>query len=321
MKKLALLLCSLLFLCMAGCGGASKTADKNKPLGLATGPGDGTYQGVGAALVETWNGAKPGFTMETRESGGSVANVELLRQKKADAALVQGDVAYEAVTGTGAFHSRKVENLQQLGTLFWEPVQIVTYQGSGVTTLTDLKDKIIAVGSSGSGSEVAARHILMAAGLTFGDVKVQYLSLTDTIKALREGTVDAAFIAETAPLPALKELAMQKNLVFLPVTEENRGPLSKQNPQYRLGKIPAGTYNGLAADVPAVEIPCLLVATDSLSKEKAAVLVKILLEHPDALQKPLPGFPLLTKENLRKAEAAPWAPGAEQSFQKSKSGS
>ena len=323
MKKLSLFFCGLLIFLMAGCGGAgkNKTAKQNQPLILATGPANGTYLGAGTLLSQLWNSGNLGFTVDTLETSGSVANIELIQQKRADLGIVQGDVAYEANAGRGTFRTRKMENLQQLGVLCWEPVQIVTPQRSGIKTLAELKDKIIAVGAAGSGSEVTARHILMTAGLTFTDVKVQYLSLNDAVTALRNGTVDAAFLAETAPLPMLKELAAQLPLVFLGIPDEQLATLTKENPQYRRGKILAGTYPGLALDVPTAEIPCVLVATDALPKERAAALLTKLLENPAAIHRTLPQFPLLTKAVLRGAETVPWAPGAEQSYQNNQSGS
>ncbi len=322
MKKLCLFLCGLLLFLLAGCGaGKNKATKQNQSLVLATGPANGTYLGAGTVLSQLWNSANLGFTVDTLETGGSVANIELMRQKRADLGIVQGDVAYEASTGHGTFRTRKMENLQQLGVLCWEPVQIVTTQRSGIRTLAQLKDKIIAVGAAGSGTEVTTRHILMTAGLTFSDVKVQYLSLNDAVTALRNGTVDAAFLAETAPLPLLKELSSQIPLVFLGITDEQMAVLTKENLQYRRGKILAGTYTGLAVEVPTVEIPCVLVATDALPKERAAALVAKLLENPAAIHNTLPQFSLLTKSALRGTETIPWAPGAEQSYQNNQSGS
>ena len=214
MEKIVLSVLALLFFLTTGCGGKAGQAPGSrtpaKELTLATGQSLDSYGNLGndlAALVSQ-DGRMP--LLKGLESSGSLANIELLRQEKADLALVQSDVAWYARTGTDLYQDRPLEDLQQVGMLYPETVQIITYDLTGIRKLQDLKGKTVSVGAAGSGSSLNARQILEAAGLTEDDMRVQYLTVTDTVRALKEGTVDAAFLTSSLPHPALKELARQR---------------------------------------------------------------------------------------------------------------
>src|ERR1700693_2741864 len=68
-------------------------------LGTAT-PGGG-FPVYGAAFAETGHEADPTLTIETRNTKGSAENVPLLEAGKLALALVQGEAAYEALSGIG----------------------------------------------------------------------------------------------------------------------------------------------------------------------------------------------------------------------------
>lgn len=92
------------------------------------------------------------------------------------------------------FKDKKVGNLLGLATLYPETVQIVTTAKTGIKTLADVKGKRVAVGAAGSGTEANARQIMEMAGITYKDIKPQYLSFGEASSALKDGNVDVAFV-------------------------------------------------------------------------------------------------------------------------------
>src|SRR5262245_10179458 len=68
-------------------------------LGTAT-PGGG-FPVYGQAVAETINAADPTLRVETRNTKGSTENVPMLEAGQVDIALVQGEVAHEALSGIG----------------------------------------------------------------------------------------------------------------------------------------------------------------------------------------------------------------------------
>src|SRR5207244_10735188 len=68
-------------------------------LGTAT-PGGG-FPVYGAAVADTIHETEPTLAIEQRNTKGSTENVPLLEAGQLDIALVQGEVAHEAVNGIG----------------------------------------------------------------------------------------------------------------------------------------------------------------------------------------------------------------------------
>ena len=103
---------------------------------LAAGPEDGAYAETAAALAARAREAHVAFAI--LDSQGSVENVRLLGERKAQFALVQNDVARNAQLGRGRFAGAPQE-LRAVASLFPEPVQLVAREGGGVASVTDLK--------------------------------------------------------------------------------------------------------------------------------------------------------------------------------------
>lgn len=68
-------------------------------LGTAT-PGGG-FPVYGDAVAATVNATDPSLDVRTQNTKGSTENVPLLEAGKLDLGLVQGEVAYEALSGIG----------------------------------------------------------------------------------------------------------------------------------------------------------------------------------------------------------------------------
>lgn len=316
MKKFVLSVLALLFFLTTGCGGKAGQVPgskaPSKELTLAAGQSMDSYGNLGNDLAALVNQDGKAPLLKGLESTGSLANIELLRQEKADLALVQSDVAWYAQTGTDLYEGRPLEDLQQVGVLYPETVQIITYDLTGIRKLQDLRGKTVSMGAAGSGSSLNARQILEAAGLTEDDVRVQYLSVTDTVRALKEGTIDAAFLTSSLPHPALKELARQRRLVLVPVTGQDLEDLLGAYPLYQPVTIPVGTYPNQTQACSSVAVQCLLVTRSRLPKENLEGILQRLWLHWPELQGKYPYLSREAQKTFFQAPLLPLAPGAEQ---------
>lgn len=316
MKKRLLLVLALLFLVAAGCGQnryqvrGGKQAPKE--LVLAAGQNNGDYGTLGGELVKLYNG--DGRQPLLRETGGSgsVANVELLAEGRADLAFVQSDVADAAVNGTDQFAGKPMENLQVLGVLYPETVQIITYDVTGIRKLADLRGRTLAVGAAGSGSAYDARKVLEAAGIPEDEVRIQYLSVEDEVRALKEGTVDAAFVTSGVPQQAFRDLARQRQLVLVPVEGRTAEDLLEAYPRFRKTVIPVGTYPNQLQACNTVGVDCLLLATDRLEAGQTRSFLERLWSHWGELHSRYPFLPADPKQSFFREWDLPLAPGAEQ---------
>lgn len=316
MKKLLLLVLALLFLCMAGCGSQNgEQARGNKPpkeLVLAAGQNNGDYGTLGTDLVALLNGDGKQPQLKQTGGSGSVANVELLAEGRADLAFVQSDVAYAAIIGTDQYAGKGNENLQVLGVVYPETVQIITYDVTGIRKLENLRGRTLAVGPAGSGSAFDARRILEAAGIPENEVRIQYLTVDEEVKALKEGTVDAAFVTSGLPHQAFRDLARQRQLVLVPIEGQAADDLLEVYPQYRRTVIPVGTYPNQLRPCSSVSMDCLLVATDRLDANQTRSFLGRLWSQWGRLHDKYPFLPADPKQSFFKGLELPLAPGAEQ---------
>lgn len=147
---------------MAATAGANTGESEDRlvvSLGTAT-PGGG-FPLYGAALVEALREVDPALVVEARNTKGSTENVPLLEAGQLDLGLVQGEVAYEALSGIG----RPPAKLKILGAMYSTPGMFVVRADSPVRRIADLRGKPVAFGAAGSGLVILARYVLDGIGL------------------------------------------------------------------------------------------------------------------------------------------------------------
>lgn len=317
-KVLALLLVSLLVVgLVAGCG-SSTTEKKETPktafINIATGGTAGTYYPLGGALAEILNKNVPGVNASAQSTGASVANINMLKDGKVDLAFVQNDITYYALNGLEMFKDKKVANLKGIATLYPETIQIVTIEDTGIKSLNDIKGKRVAVGAAGSGTEANARQILEAYGITYDDIKVQYLSFAEASNGLKDGNVDVAFVTAGHPTAAIQDIAAQRKLVLLSVDNDKADALIKKYPYYTKLTIDANTYPNQTQAVTAVAVKAMLVATDKLTNDMAYNVTKALYTNVDRMKAAHSVGNAITKDSAQAGMPIALHAGAEKFF-------
>ena len=290
MKRCLLLLICVALLCL-GCGG-----EKGTFINIATGGTAGTYYPIGGAIADILN--KSGMNAAAQSTGASVANINMLRDKQVELAIVQNDITYYAVNGQEMFEE-KVEGLNAIASLYPETCQFVTRQDSGITDISQLKGKRVAVGAAGSGAEANARQILAAYGLTYDDVDEQFLSFAESAYALKDQTVDAAFVTAGFPTAAVQDVASQNPINVLTIDDAHLAALSQKYPFYSKIVIPANTYAGQSTDVQSVSVMAVLVANDKVDAKVGEQIATALFDNLDKLQAAHAAAKNISKENAR----------------------
>src|SRR5690606_24014925 len=247
-------------------------------LNIATGGTAGTYYPLGGAMAEIFNQNVPGVDASVQATGASVANVNMMAQGQVDLALIQNDIAYYADQGLEMFRS-PVRNLRGIANLYPEVIQIVARADSGIRSVADLKGKRVAVGDAGSGTEANARQILAAAGITYNDITVRYLSFAEASNNLRDGHIDAAFVTAGIPTAAIQDVAAGRDIVLVSVGADLAAALQEEYPFYIPVTVPGGTYSGVNDDVPTVAVGAMLAVRAELSEDLVYNLTKALFEN------------------------------------------
>ncbi|MBQ3654396.1 MAG: TAXI family TRAP transporter solute-binding subunit [Synergistaceae bacterium] len=259
MKKL-ITLAAVLALVLA-CSAYADPMPGGSRLIFTTGGAQGTYYGFGGVLAGKV-GEKTSTTITAITSGGSKANIEAMQDGDAQLGFVQSDVGAYAFRGTRLFDER-VTDFSTVANLYMEQVQIVTLDPN-IKTVADLKGKNVSVGAAGSGVYFNAVDVLKAYGLDIDkDIKPTYQSFGDSVEALQDGKIDAAFIVAGAPTTAVTSLAATKKVYLVSLDDEHIIKLLAESPYYSKNVISKNLYN-TDDDVVTVAVGAVIIARDDV---------------------------------------------------------
>lgn len=227
------------------------TSCTNQPqkVTLSSGSPGGYYSRLSQKIINA--NTTVGLNIQNLNSQGSQQNLQRLLNRQADFALLQLDVASEAM---------RQGRIQAVVILANEHIHIITQADSGLKTFADLQNKRVAIGTPGSGIRFTANQLIKGAKLS---IRADASSLDTALKKLKTRQLDAAFYVgslgasdqlrqQFAINPALRIIGLPTSLInYLTI----RDPGS-----YQSATIPSGTYNPSPA-IPAVDMPTLSTAT------------------------------------------------------------
>ncbi len=325
MKKFAALLLSLVLASatLAGCtpaGGGGSSEDSSASGGqnyvtVATGGSSGAYYALGGTVANLLNENIENMNASVQSTGASAVNSTLLNQGKAELAFAMNDVVNYAYTGTETFSDKEaMDNLRGVAALYPNFVQLITLDDTGIQEVADLNGKRVGVGAPGSGTEVNARQILMAHGMTYDDVDEDFLSYAEAVEQLKNGAVDAAFLTSGIPNSAIMDLATTKDVKIVPIRQAAVDGLAADFPFYTSEMIPAGTYDN-TEDVETAAVTTLLVTSADVSEDLVYEMTKTIFENLDALGQTHSSGKKISLEKVRVGMPIPMHAGAEKYFE------
>jgi uncharacterized protein len=255
---------------VAGCDGA--TAD---PLVLAAGEPGGFYVEFGELLAAALRSA--GVPVTVVGTGGSVQNIEQLRDGAAALGLALTDIAIAARNGEEPFDAPVP--LQAIGRVYENYMQLVVRAEDPAASTADLAGRPVSLGAVGSGAAVFGDRLLAAAGIAADETR---RPLRDAVAALEAGSADALLWSGGVPTPALAELAARRPVRLLPLAEHLPQLRARHGTVYGPVTVPAGAY-GPAGPVPTVGVANLLVCSPDLPADTAAAVARTLVAAAPAL--------------------------------------
>lgn len=250
-------------------------------ISVATGGTGGTYYPLGGAISKIFNDNIPGVNANAQSTGASAENVNLISQGEAELAFVQNDVTYYAWTGTETFDGQDpIKNIRGMAMLYPEVIQVIATAESGITNIADLKGKKVAVGAPGSGTEVNARQILAAYGMTYDDLgKADYLSFSEAADQLKNKQVDAAFVTAALPTSAVTEVTQTADIVVVPMDTDKIEALAAEFPFYTEVTIGKDNYKGMTEDITSAAVMAMLIVPEDLKEDLVYNMTKSIFEQ------------------------------------------
>ena len=255
----------LLFLTVPGGCGDGTGGGRRAFLSLGTAGTGGIYYPIGGALASRLSLADSLRRYTAEVTGGSVENVNRLREGQIDMGFALAVTAYEAAP------------------LYPNVVHVLVPRGSSANSLAELAGARISVGAAGSGTEQMARQILEVYGLTYDDVEARFLTFSESAASLRDGAIDAAIISVGYPAAAVLEATTTGGARLIPIEAERMGALRDLYPYYSAGEIPAGAYPGVREAIPTVAMMNWIVAREELDPAVVELLLDILRDEREAL--------------------------------------
>ncbi len=278
---------------------------------LGSGQPPGTYYDFGAAFARQASAA--GLPLHNYASEGSVENGFRVQSQLLSFGLVQSDVAETLFQGWVEENQLPQPDLRSVASLWPEAVHLVTLEGSGIGRLADLRGRRVALGQPGSGSRFSAFRVAAAAGLAPGDVPdVREMPLREGVAELEAGSVDALFVTEAIPAPALQELARRRRDVrFVPLQPSTVGTLSDRHFAYYPLTIPARSYPGQVEAVRTVGLASVLITNRRTPGPQVTQVLELLVDGSEALSREYYRAGFISGATMRLGIAVPLHPAAE----------
>jgi TRAP transporter TAXI family solute receptor len=294
-----------------GLGAVRATADEF--INVLTGGTSGVYYPLGVALSEIYGKGIGGSNTQVQATKASVENLNLLQQGKGEIAFTLGDslqLAWEGNTEAG--FPAKLDRLRGIAAIYPNYIQIVASKESGIEKLDDLKGKSLSVGAPKSGTELNARAILAAAGMSYDDLgKVEYLPFAESVELIKNRQLDATLQSAGLGVASIRDLATSLPITVVAVPAET---VDKVGAPYLTATIPAGTYEGQQADVATAAVGNFLVTHDGVSDETAYQMTKLLFDNLDQLAAAHAAAKAIDPARAVEGMPIPLHPGAERYY-------
>src|SRR5512133_1623168 len=234
-------------------------AQQQQFVNVLTGGQSGVYYPMGVALSQIYAKAIPNTRSTAQVTKASAENLNLLQAGRGELAMALADSVSDAWKGDAeAGFKTKLDKLRGLSATYNNYIQIVANADAGIKTVADLKGKRISVGAAKSGTELNARAILKAAGLSYADLgKVEYLPFGESVELMKNRQLDATLQSAGLGGASIRDLATSIKIVVIPVPADVVKKVGDE--AYQATIIPANTYAGQTTDVATAAIPNFLV--------------------------------------------------------------
>ena len=322
MKKriYAMLLAAVMAFGVSACG-TSDTEKKDEAaassptiLNMGTGDTAGSYYAFGN-LLAAHMGDAAGVNIDVVSTEGSVENINGINEGIYQLGLAQADVLSYAWNGIIPFaRDGEMRAFRAIGGLSEEALQIITLDET-IQTVGDLRGKTVSVGGDNSGVVINAMNILDIYGLRTGeDIQTVTMSFSDSIEAMKAGTIDAAFIVSGAPTNVVEDLIATEQVHLVNIDSEKIAELQQWYPYYKEYVILSGTYTGVDYDVTTVSIQAAMIVSADMAEEDVYNLTAGIYDNIENVSAILTRAIDMSVENGTTGISVPFHPGAAKYF-------
>ncbi|MDJ0724649.1 MAG: TAXI family TRAP transporter solute-binding subunit [Prochloraceae cyanobacterium] len=304
----------------------NRETNNNNALILATATTGGTFYPVGVAISTLINQKlteSDRISINAINSAGSGENIQLLKNKEADLAILQGLFGAMAWQGKGKYESKPEKNLRSI-TMLWENVEHFVISGKYIKTgniedLKSIKGQTFSIGKRNSGTEVSGRTILNELGFDVdNDFRLEFIGYKESSAALQNDRIAGMNTPAGIPVSAVTQAyaAMgNNNLTILDFTKEQLEKVNTNYSVWNLYKIPANTYPGQSQDIMTIAQPNFLAVRPGIEENVVYKVTKTIYENLSFLQNIHKATLAMKLERAIKGLPIPLHPGAVKYYQ------
>lgn len=290
------LLAALMVLFLGACGqkqgpGAGQPATDGKTSGapqksehsitiVTTGMGSTSYtMVVGIADIIQ---KKTGMSVSVQPLGGADAIINALLDKKAELGTPNATGSVNAFYGRGQFAGLSKAPIRLVMQYMDSPRYLLVRASSGIKTLADLRGKtIIGKRRAVADIEIATNAYLQIAGVPKDQVKVvEATDVSESLNALRMGSVDAVLMVQSPKGPGVQELSQAIDVRVLGIPKDKIQEMKTLlGPGFRTVTYPPGTVKGQDEPLISLATPMILVARADVSSDVVYNVIKTIVDN------------------------------------------
>lgn len=240
---------------------------QTKRIAFSGGPDGGTFQFFSNGIATLLTRNIDGVDVSNMASAGSVENLRRVNSRDAEFGIVYSGDLYLGMHGRLTNDTSRYRNVQAVSYLYGAPGHLIVREDSGITEVSQLAGKQVAVGPAGSGAAASAQRFFESVGL-WDKMRPSFIGYTQGASALGDRQIDALWVFAGFPNASVIQAATANKVRLLQVWEAaEEGTLAEDHPYYAKVTIPAGTYPGIDYDVHSISDSALWVAGRHVSEE------------------------------------------------------
>lgn len=281
---------------------------------LMTGPQGGVWVPLGGQLKDMWEKAVPGLNVQSLPGAG-IANVRGVDEGKADVGFGNSISTVDGLKGNPPF-TKKTTNVCNVATLYPQYYQLVVAADSGVKTIKDLKGKGVTTQQRGNTGELITGQLLKVNGMSYSDVKMSFVSYTDSVTQMQDGHAVAFGLGTTIPSGSVMDLASARDVTIVDLADQLKA-MRDLNPGYTLVNIPKGTYPKQNNDVKVIGYATHIVASCKLPEDMVYAMTKAMAQNIASMSAVNKSMSELTPKGMAEDIGVPFHPGAAKFYKES----
>jgi hypothetical protein len=271
---------------------------------IGTGGVTGVYYPAGGAICRLVNRdrAKHNLRCSVESTGGSVANVNLLKSGELEFGVAQSDVQYFATKGEGPMKKDGAfSDIRAVFALHPEPFTVVARKEAKISSFADFKGKRFNVGNPGSGTRSSMDELLAAMGWKASDFSLaSELRPDEHGSALCDGKIDGFFYAVGHPSANIQDPTTICGAQLVSLTGPAVDKLVKERPYYAVATVPGGMYPNNAQPITTFGVQATVVSSAKVPADVVYAVTRSVFENLDEFKKLHPALANLNPQDMVK---------------------